>query len=48
MINYARKYDFEKAATIRDFIQELKNIKNILMKDNFIFSYLKLKGMKIR
>ena len=27
MMNYARKYEFEKAATIRDFIQELKNIK---------------------
>lgn len=27
MMNYARKYEFEKAATIRDFIQELKNMK---------------------
>ena len=24
MMNYARKYEFEKAAAIRDFIQELK------------------------
>ncbi len=27
MMTYARKYEFEKAATIRDFIEELKNIK---------------------
>ena len=27
MMNYARKYEFEKAATIRDFIEELKNMK---------------------
>ncbi|MDD2377133.1 MAG: excinuclease ABC subunit UvrB [Clostridia bacterium] len=26
MMSYARKYEFEKAATIRDFIEELKNI----------------------
>lgn len=26
MMEYARKYEFEKAATLRDFIQELKNI----------------------
>ena len=26
MMNYARKYEFEKAATIRDFIQELKSL----------------------
>ena len=24
---YLRKYEFEKAATIRDFIEELKNMK---------------------
>ena len=28
MMTYARKYEFEKAATIRDFIEELKNIEN--------------------
>lgn len=28
MMNYARKYEFEKAASIRDFIEELKNMKN--------------------
>lgn len=27
MMQYARKYEFEKAATIRDFIEELKNLK---------------------
>ena len=27
MMSYARKYEFEKAATIRDFIEELKNLK---------------------
>ena len=27
MMQYARKYEFEKAATIRDFIAELKNLK---------------------
>ena len=27
MMAYARKYEFEKAATIRDFIEELKNMK---------------------
>ena len=27
MMTYARKYEFEKAATIRDFIEELKNLK---------------------
>ena len=27
MMSYARKYEFEKAATIRDFIEELKNMK---------------------
>ncbi len=27
MMQYARKYEFEKAATIRDFIEELKNMK---------------------
>lgn len=27
MMTYARKYEFEKAATIRDFIEELKNMK---------------------
>ena len=26
MMNYARKYEFEKAAAIRDFIQELKSL----------------------
>lgn len=26
MMAYARKYEFEKAATIRDFIEELKNL----------------------
>jgi excinuclease ABC subunit B len=26
MMSYARKYEFEKAATIRDFIEELKNM----------------------
>ncbi len=26
MMSYARKYEFEKAATLRDFIEELKNI----------------------
>lgn len=26
MMGYARKYDFEKAASIRDFIEELKNL----------------------
>lgn len=28
MMGYARKYEFEKAASIRDFIEELKNMKN--------------------
>lgn len=28
MMTYARKYEFEKAASIRDFIEELKNIKD--------------------
>lgn len=27
MLSYARKYEFEKAANIRDFIEELKNLK---------------------
>lgn len=27
MMSYARKYEFEKAATVRDFIEELKNMK---------------------
>ena len=27
MMMYARKYEFEKAAQIRDFIEELKNMK---------------------
>ena len=28
MMSYARKYEFEKAATIRDFIEQLKNMKD--------------------
>ena len=28
MMHYARKYEFEKAATIRDFIEQLKNMKD--------------------
>ncbi|MEG2348216.1 MAG: excinuclease ABC subunit UvrB [Clostridia bacterium] len=28
MLVYARKYEFEKAATIRDFIEQLKNLKD--------------------
>ena len=27
MMAYARKYEFEKAATLRDFIEDLKNVK---------------------
>lgn len=27
MMAYARKYEFEKAATLRDFIEDLKNAK---------------------
>lgn len=27
MMEYARKYEFEKAATLRDFIEDLKNAK---------------------
>ena len=36
MMTYARKYEFEKAASIRDFIEELKNIKDWFCFLNFL------------